>query len=321
MIQYILFFIGIYLLVKGANYLVEGSSSLAAKIRVPTIIIGLTIVAFGTSMPELIVNVVAALKGSTQVAFGNIIGSNIANILLVLGLTAIVYPLKVESSIVRKEIPFSILAVIVLFIVSNYVLIDKINITTLTRVSGLVLLCFFGIFIYYTLDMAKKSKRKIEKKEIGIKSRPILLIITMILGGLVGLFIGGRLVVEGAIFTARQLGLSEFLISATIIAIGTSLPELVTGITAAKRKKPSLTMGNAVGSNIFNIFWILGVTAIIAPIIIPSFINIDIILLGAFSLLLFAFVFIGKQYEIERWQGFVFVFLYIAYLAFIIIRG
>jgi cation:H+ antiporter len=143
----------------------------------------------------------------------------------------------------------------------------------------------------------------------------------MILGGLVGLFIGGKFVVEGAIFTARQLGLSEFLISATVIAIGTSLPELVTGITAAKRKEPSLTMGNAVGSNIFNIFWILGITALIAPIMIPSFINIDMIILGAVSLLLLAFVFIGKKYELESWQGGLFVLLYIAYLAFIIIRG
>jgi len=321
MLEVILFFVGIALLIKSADFLVEGSSSFAKKLGVPTLMIGLTIVAFGTSMPELIVNIIAAIKGSTEVAFGNIIGSNIANILLVLGLTAIICPIKIQHSTVWKEIPFALLAVIVLFVVSNHVLIDKINVSSLTRVGGIIMLCFFIIFIYYAVELAKRNKAQLEDKKMKIVKRKNFAIVLMILGGLVGLYLGGKWTVEGAIFIAQQLGLSEFLISATIIAVGTSLPELITGITAAKKKDVDLAVGNVVGSNIFNIFWILGITSIIAPIIIPAFINIDIIILMAVTFLLFLFLFIGKRHELERWQGFIFIALYLAYLAFIGIRG
>ncbi len=321
MLEVILFVIGIGLLIKSADFLVEGSSSFAKKLGVPTLMIGLTIVAFGTSMPELIVNIIAAIKGSTEVAFGNIIGSNIANILLVLGITAIICPIKIQHSTVWKEIPFALLAVIVLFVVSNYLLIDNINITSLTKVSGIVMLMFFGIFIYYAIELAKRNKSQLKDKKMTITKHKNHIIVLMILGGLVGLYFGGKWVVEGAIFIAQQLGLSEFLISATVIAIGTSLPELMTGITAARKKDTDLAVGSSVGSNIFNIFWILGITAIIAPVVIPSFINIDIIILMAVTFLLFIFLFIGKRHELERWQGFAFIALYIAYLVFIGIRG
>ena len=321
MLEYILFVIGIVALVKGAGFLVEGSNGIAKKIKIPSLIIGLTIVAFGTSMPELVVSIIAALENSTQIAFGNIIGSNIANILLVLGITAIIYPIKVERSTIWKEIPFALLAVVVLFIVSNYLLIDKINITSLTRVSGLIMLAFFAIFIVYTIGLAKRSKKQISDNKLGIKHMSNSKITLMILLGLIGLYFGGKWTVEGAIFVAQQLGLSEFLISATIIAIGTSLPELATGITAARKKDTGLAVGNVVGSNIFNIFWILGVTAIIAPIAIPSFINLDIIILGLVTFILFLFVFINKKHEIQRWQGFLFVAMYIVYLIFIGLRG
>lgn len=252
-------------------------------------------------------------------AFGNIIGSNIANILLVLGIVAIICPIKVKHSTVWKEIPFALLAVIVLFIVSNYLLIDKINITSLTRVSGLVMLCFFGIFIYYTIELAKRNKAQLEDKKMEIVRSKNYTIFLMILVGLVALYFGGKWVVEGAVFIAQQFGLSEFLISATVVAIGTSLPELVTGITAARKKDVDLAIGNSVGSNIFNIFWILGITALIAPVIIPSFINLDMLILATF--LLFLFLFIGKRHELERWQGILFLILYLAYIVFIIIRG
>lgn len=321
MIQYILFLVGIYLLIKGADYLVSGASSLAARMKVPTIIIGLTIVALGTTMPELIVNVIAALKGASEVGFGNIIGSNIANILLVLGVTALIYPIKVERTAIWKEIPISFLAVIVLFIVSNYVFIDKITMNTITRSSGLLMLCFFAIFVYYSVQVFKQNKKKLEKREIGIKTKSGIVTSIMIIGGFIGLFIGGKLVVEGAVFVAQQLGLSQFLISATIIAMGTSLPELVTGITAAKKHETGIAVGNVAGANIFNIFWILGITALIAPIAIPSFINTDIIIMGAVTLLLLAFIFIGRKMEIERWQGALFILLYIAYIIFVVIRG
>jgi cation:H+ antiporter len=321
MTEYIFFLIGILLLIKGADYLVEGSSSFAKKLKVPTLVIGLTIVAFGTSMPELIVNIIAALKGSTEVAFGNIIGSNMANILLVLGVVAIIHPIKVERSTIWREIPFALLAVIVLFVVSNYLLIDNIDINSLTRVSGIVMLCFFVIFLYYTFNLAKNSKKQLDNKELEIQKHSNPKIFLMILGGLVGLYFGGKWVVEGAIFVAQQFGLSEFLISATIIAIGTSLPELVVGVKAARNKDTDLAVGNSVGSNIFNIFWILGVTALVTPVAIPLFINLDIFLLGIASFLLFLFLFIGKKHELERWQGVLFVFLYIAYIVYIVIRG
>lgn len=321
MIEYILLVVGIIILIKGADFLVEGSSALAKKLKVPTLVIGLTIVAFGTSMPELIVNILAVLKGSTEVAFGNIIGSNIANILLVLGVTAIICPIKIERSTIWKEIPFALLAVVVLFIVSNYLLIDKINISSLTKVGGLIMLCFFGIFIYYTIELARKSKKQLDNQELEIKKHSNWIISLMILGGLVCLYFGGKWVVDGAVFIAQQFGLSEFLISATIIAIGTSLPELMTGINAARKKDTGLAVGNSVGSNIFNIFWILGITALVAPIMIPNFINLDIFLLGIATFLLFLFLFIGKKHELERWQGWMFVLLYVAYIVFIIIRG
>ena len=321
MIEYILFVVGIIFLIKGANFLVDGSSSLARKLRIPTLVVGLTIVAFGTSMPELVVNIIAALRGSTEVAFGNVIGSNMANILLILGIVAIISPIKIERSTVWKTLPFALLSVIVLFLVSNYILIDNINLTILTRVSGLIFLCFFGIFIYYALGAAKQNRSKVKEADFSIGKHENSKIFLLILVGLLGLYFGGKWTVDGAIFIAQQFGMSEFLISATIIAVGTSFPELVTGITAARRKETGLAVGTSVGSNIFNIFWILGVTAIIAPVLIPKFINTDIILLGLATFLLFLFMFVGKKQEFERWQGVMFILLYIAYIIFIGVRG
>jgi cation:H+ antiporter len=321
-LEYILLAIGILFLVKGADLLVSGSSTLAKKFKIPTLIIGLTIVAFGTSLPELVVNVFAALNGTTEVAFGNIIGSNIANILLVLGILAIIRPIEVESSTVWKQIPFALLGAVVLIIFSNYLLLDSIHLENLTRVSGIIMLCFFAIFIYYVIDLARRSRSKIENKDFDIKvKRKGYIAAIMILVGLAGLFFGGKWVVEGAVHIAQQFGMSEFLISATIIAIGTSLPELVTGLTATFKKNAELAVGNSVGSNIFNIFWILGITALIAPIIIPQFINFDMIFLILVTFLLFIFMFLGKRHRLDRWQGVLFLLLYMGYIAFIIIRG
>jgi len=319
--QYLLFIIGIFLLIKGASYIVDGASSLATKMNIPIIIIGITIVSIGTTMPELVVNIISAIKGSTEVAFGNIIGSNIANILLIIGLTAVIYPIKVERTTIWKEIPIMLIAIAVLFVVSNSVLIDKVNVNTITRTGGIILLFFFVVFIYYSIKIFKQTRKKLEKTKIEIKKRTNLKIWLMIIGGLVCLFIGGKWAVDGAIFTARQLGLSEFLISASIIAIGTSLPELVTGITAAKKHKTDIVIGNVAGANIFNIFWVLGITAIIAPIAIPSFVNIDIMIMGIATILLLSFIFIGKSKEIERWQGVLFLIMYVGYIIFISLRG
>lgn len=321
MIEYILFIAGVVLLLKGAGFLVDASSSLAKKMGVPALMIGLTIVAFGTSTPELIVNVFAAINGTTDITFGNIIGSNLSNILLILGLAAILYPLRLKKSTVWKEIPFSLLAVIALFVVSNDFIIDKIGVFSLTRGDGLILLLFFAIFLYYTIESARKNKRYLEDEKLEIKELTYARISLMLVCGLVGLYLGGMWVVEGAVFIAEQFGMSQFLISATIVALGTSLPELVTSITAVMKKDIDLAVGNIIGSNIFNVFWILGVTSLITPIKIPYFINIDILFLVFVTVLLFLFMFLGKKHKLERWQGLLFVILYICYLAFIIARG
>ncbi|PIZ55918.1 sodium:proton exchanger [bacterium (Candidatus Torokbacteria) CG_4_10_14_0_2_um_filter_35_8] len=320
MITYILSFVGIILLIKGANLLVDGSSSLAKKLGVSPLIVGLTIVAFGTSMPELVVSLLSTIKGTPQVVLGNIIGSNIANILLILGVTSIIWPIQIKRSVIRREIPFSILAALVLIIATNDYFTDPTQTSNLLKTEGLLMLCFFGIFLYYIVEFALKEKNHIIKHRIEIQEYKTSISSLMILGGLVGLFFGGKWTVEGAVTIARVIGMSEFAISATIVAIGTSLPELVTAITAARKKQVDLVVGNIIGSNIFNIFFVLATTASVASILIPSFINTDLIFLLAISCLFFIFMFIGKKRKLERWQGIIFVILFVCYNIFLIIR-
>lgn len=318
---YILFILGIILLIKGADWLVDGASSLAKKLGVSTLVIGLTVVAFGTSMPELIVNIMAAINNASGVAFGNIIGSNISNILLVLGATALIYNLKIKKTIIKKGIPFAFLSVIVLLVLANK------KSGFITRLDGIIMLLFFAIFLYYTYEIFTSSKNRRAKraekksKKIEIQKHSNLIISLMLIGGLIALYFGGIWTVKGAVFIAKQFGLSQFLISATIIAIGTSLPELITSITAALRKDADMAIGNIIGSNIFNILWVLGITSIISPIAIPSFIIIDIIILAVITLLLFSFMFFGKKEELEKHQGILFILLYLAYIIFIVLRG
>lgn len=321
MIEYVLLVVGIALLIKGADLLVEGSSSLAKRMGMPTLLVGLTVVAFGTSMPELVVSVLSALSGATDVALGNAIGSNISNILLVLGITAIIHPIRVQHSTVWREIPFALLAAVALFVVSADFLIDRKEIFSLTKVDGIVMLLFFAIFIYYVVESARAKKTGLEDKKLIIKERKISFSILMVLAGLVGLILGGKWVVDGAVFIARSFGLSEFLISSTIVAIGTSLPELVTSIVAALKGDVDLAVGNIVGSNIFNIFWILGVTALIAPIAVPLSVTADLVILMAVTAMLFLVMFVGKRHRISRWEGIAFTALYACYVAFLVLRG
>jgi len=285
------------------------------------LLIGLTIVAFGTSTPELIVSILSAIKGTTDIALGNIIGSNIANILLILGVVSLISPIKFEHSTIRKEIPFSLFAAILLFLSANYFFLDVSNKNSITAASGLIFLIFFGFFLYTLFGMAKKSRAKFEIKDIGLHSQKNHAIFIMILVGLVGLYFGGVWVVEGALFISENLGLSQFFISATIIAIGTSLPELVVGVRAAKRKEPEIAVGNVVGSNIFNILWVLGITAVISPIVILSSINFDMIFLIAISVMLFLLLYFNKNSELKRWHGATFILIYVFYLTYTLIRG
>jgi cation:H+ antiporter len=317
MLLYFKFIVGFAVIIKGADFLVDGSSSIARRFRVSELVIGLTVVAFGTSTPELFVNIVASLKGNSEIAIGNILGSNIANILLILGISSIICPLSVTKGTVWKEIPFSLLAAIVLGMMANDQFIDKNGISLLTRIDGLVLLSFFIIFLYYSFSIAKEIEgieTHVPLKEHGLAKSVLLVVL-----GLGGLCFGGDWIVEGAVDLALKLGISQSVVGLTIVAVGTSLPELATSAVAAHRGKPDIAVGNVVGSNIFNIFFVLGVSAVIKPIPFNSRSNIDIGVVILASLLLFTFMFTGQKRSIDRWEGVVSLMLYGAYLVFQII--
>ncbi|MCD4782767.1 MAG: calcium/sodium antiporter [Candidatus Eremiobacteraeota bacterium] len=352
---YVLFILGFVLIIKGADFLIQGSSSLAGKMGISPMIIGLTVVAFGTSVPELVINVFSALSAeTTDIALGNIVGSCISNILLILGLTAAIFPLKVKVSTVWKELLFSLFAVGLLFVMANDIFFDNTRESVLGRTDGIILLSFFGIFLYYVIVEAMND-RKEHQKETRIleeeeytrrleegedqekgkagKASPALdengkecneekgyVMALKIFAGLIALCFGGKWIVDGAVVIATKFGMSQYLISATIIAVGSSLPELVTSLVAAYKKEPDLSVGNIVGSNIFNILWVLGVTCIIRPIPVPLDINVDLIFLILITVYLFLFLFVGKKYKLERWQGISFTILYIFYVVYIIMR-
>jgi len=320
MSTYILFIIGLIFLVKGANHLVDGATSLALRWNVPNIVIGLTIISLGTSLPELIVNIMAAISGSTDIGIGTVVGSNISNLGLVLGCTAIIYPLSVRKSTTWKEIPYSILAAGILLIMISDNFFNPALTSIISRVDGIIMLIFISLFLLYTIKISA-DHRKIKLEKDKVKERPYKTIFILIVSGLVGLYLGGQWVVNGAVAIATAFGLSEFVISATIIAIGTSLPELTTSIVAAARKNLDMAIGNVVGSNIFNILLVLGVASLIKPITAPFLINVDIICIIGLSVVLFAFLFIGKKYELKRWQGVSLVLMYLGYITFLLVRG
>ncbi|MDP4579813.1 MAG: calcium/sodium antiporter [Saprospiraceae bacterium] len=315
MLTYILFVIGFVLLISGANILVEGSASIAKKLNISSIVIGLTIVAFGTSAPEFIVNIFASVQGNTDIAIGNIIGSNISNILLILGVSSIIYPLATQENTVWKEIPLSLLAAILLGVMVNDTLIDGGTFSGLTRIDGIVFLSFFIIFLYYTFGISKVSG---EDTDLEIKEMSYLKSSLYVAGGLLGLVFGGKWIVDGAIKIAEGFNVSQSLIGLTVVAIGTSLPELATSAVAAYKKQSDIAIGNVVGSNIFNIFWILGFSSVINPLPFSKDSVIDIIMTIVASLILFLIMFIGKKHTVERWQGVIMILIYIGYVAYLI---
>lgn len=317
MLTYILFIIGFALLIKGAGLLVDGASSIAKKLKISAIVIGLTIVAFGTSMPELIVNIFASASGNSDIAIGNILGSNIANILLILGISAIIYPLATKRNTVWKEIPLSLLAAIVLGVMANDILIDGAGFSGLTRIDGIVLIAFFIIFLYYTFGISKISG---EAVDTDIKQFSHLKSSFYIICGLTGLALGGKWIVDGAVKIAELFNVSQSLIGLTIVAVGTSLPELATSAIAAYKKQTDIAIGNVVGSNIFNIFWILGVSSIIRPLPFNTNSAVDILVTVFASLILFVIMFVGKKHTVERWQGALMITIYIGYVTFLVIN-
>ncbi len=319
MLTLVLLVFGFVFLIKGADYLVQGASSLAKKLRVSDLIIGLTIVALGTSTPELVVNLLASFRGTTDLAIGNILGSNIANILLILGVSATIYPLVVQKNTVYKEIPFALLAVLALFFLVNdsYFAVQSEN--WLSRGDGLVLILIFIIFMYYVFSVAtSKSNSADSLLEEEIKLLPVWQSWVMIIGGIIGLSFGGQWVVEGAVSIAQTFGVSEKLIGLTIVAVGTSLPELVTSAMAAYRHKTDIAVGNVVGSNIMNILFILAMTAVVNPLPFSSELQVDLWMVIGVTILLFLALFVGQQRLLERWQGVVFIIMYLMYIAYAI---
>ncbi|MFH1615497.1 MAG: calcium/sodium antiporter [Planctomycetota bacterium] len=318
MVAYALFVVGFLLLIKGASFLVDGASRLAGILKVSDLVIGLTVVAFGTSFPELFVNIFASIKGNTGIAIGNILGSNIFNILLILGVSAIIYPLKVSAGTVWKEIPLTLLAAVLLGILANDKLIDRSSISALTRIDGLVLLSFFVIFLYYIFGITRPQRNSGTDTSDG--EHTLAKSIFLVILGLLCLMVGARWVVDGAVKLALSLRVSESLIGLTIVAAGTSLPELATSSVAAYKKNADIAVGNIVGSNIFNIFFILGISSIVRPLPFQAKDNVDVGVTIFSSLLLFICMFTGKKRLLDRWEAVIFILLYSAYITFLIIR-
>lgn len=322
MLTYVLFAIGLIFLVKGVDWLVDGASALARRLRVSSLTIGLTVVAFGTSAPELGVNLYASFQGTTDIAISNILGSNIFNILFILGISAIIYPLFVREDAVWKLIPLSLFAVVVLGILTNDSLIDKAGLSVLTRIDGLILLIFFMIFMYYIFETARQERKEGKEPGIGTKQYGLTKTLSLIILGLVVLSLGAKWMVDGAVKLAETLGTSQSLIGLTIVAIGTSLPELATSTMAAYKKNADLAVGNIVGSNIFNIFFITGISSVVTPLPFDNASNIDTGVTIIASALLFIAMFTGaKRHLLERWEGIIFVALYAGFIAYSVLRG
>ncbi|MFH1307055.1 MAG: calcium/sodium antiporter [Candidatus Micrarchaeota archaeon] len=323
-LEYALFILGFVALVKGADFLIKGSVAIARRFNVSDLVIGLTIVSFGTSLPELIVSLIASVDGSTDLLIGNILGSNISNILLIMGIAAIISKISLPHATTWKEIPFSLLAALVIAVLANDILLDGDSISEITRGDGFILLCFFLLFLYYVYGMTRndQNERKKNKKagappEYSLPTSAMYLFI-----GLLGLYLGGRWVVEGAIFMAGQLGISESIIGLSIVAIGTSLPELITSILAALRKNVDLAIGNVVGSNIFNLFFVLGLASLLNPIPFAFDRNIDLLMVIFSSVLLFIMaVFYKPPLFISKYQGAALLAIYGIYLWFLLVSA
>lgn len=319
MMPYILLLLGIVALIKGADLLVDGGSAMAKRLRVSNLVIGLTIIAFGTSAPETVVSVLAAMNGEPDLAIGNIVGSVVSNILLGIGVAAVIYPLSVKHGTVWKEIPLSLLAIVIFFILANDQLVYNGGVPQLSWTDGVALLGFFAIFLYYTFGLSKNKSEEIVPEEIETM-RPGKAAI-YVLCGLAGLALGGHWIVENAVIIAHQIGFSEKFIALLIIGPGTSLPELTAAAIAARKRNVDLAVGGIVGSNIYNVFMILGVSAVVGPLAYDPAMNVDVLLIAGASLLLFLALFIGKRHHIDRWQGAGFLIVYACYIAYLFIRG
>ncbi len=323
MLTYLLFALGFPLLIGGAHYLVEGSAAIARKMKISDIVVGLTIVSLGTSAPELVISILASFSGSNDLAMGNIIGSNISNTLLIIGTAAVIRPLLIKRNTLYKEIPFMLVATLILGVLVN----DRFFGGTgsdhagLGRGDGLVLLGFFVLFSYYVFSIARQGNNDVSLDTPPDRSLSWTLSLLMIFGGVVSLTFGGDWIVDGAVLLARQAGLSEAMIGLTILAVGSSLPELAAAIMAARKGNSDIAIGNVVGSNIVNIFWILGLASVISPIGFHPMLNTDLLLLCGVTVALFVVTFVGHRRRIGRFEGALGLAAYLAYVVFIVLRG
>ncbi len=297
--------------------MIDGATSLARRFHVSDLFIGLTIIAFGTSTPELVINIIASFNGATDIAVGNILGSNIANVLLVLGVAALVYPLTIKHNLFAKEIPLSLGAIVLLGIMVNDRWFEPAGFSGLSRVDGLILVLGFLGYIYYVYRVAKTSRAEIKKPKQVYKT---WLAVGMFLIGIIGLVIGGQLVIVAAQSFSKLFGLSQTFVGLTIVALGTSLPELVTSAVAAYKRKADIAIGNVIGSNILNICWALGLSAIIRPMSFGAAYNMDIFILMLATFILFLWLTLNKNNRLTRWQGLILVLLYVAYIATVVFR-
>ncbi len=305
--------IGFILLIKGADILVDGASAVAAKFGIPKIIVGLTVVAIGTSMPELMVSASAALEGFSDLSIGNVVGSNIANLLLILGICAIINDLPFKKSTAKIENPFMLIVTVILLFMAN-----NDNSHIISRTEGIILITICALYLFYNIYMAKKTDTSDEESEVEMSVSKALIYIII---GIVALKFGGDFVVDNTTTLATAIGISEKLISVTLVSVATSLPELVTSITATKKGVVDIAIGNIIGSNIFNIVLILGVSSIISPINYAVSYNFDLILLIVMCAIFLIIPFIKKRYKMVRYQGFIFVAIYALYVLRTVILG
>ena len=310
------FVAGIVLVILGADWLTKGASDLARRFKMSELMIGLTIVAIGTSLPELVISLGSAVRGSSGIALGNVIGSNIFNSLLILGVAALIAPITFAPKMQSREIPFNLLAAVTLTLVSGSMLAGGADGEYITRYGGLLLLCFLAVFIRYTFTITNDDAAGEEHAPVSVGK-----ILLFIVGGLAALIFGGNIFVEGATALARVLGLSEAVIGITIVSAGSSLPELAVSVNAARKGNVGIALGNVLGSNILNVFFILGCSAAITPISLQGFSFVDYYVLIGSSLLIYAVTRYGGKSVITRWEGALLVVAYVAYTAYLICRA
>ncbi len=323
MLTVLLLLVGFALIIGGAHYFTEGASSLAKRFGISEFIVGMTVVAIGTSMPELFVSALSSMKGSSDMAVGNVVGSNMFNVLIILAISVLVAPIPMTRSIMRKDLPFLVLASVVFLVVAADPFLDGADNGYISRSEGILLLGFFAIFMAYTIFSAQHTGKVSitdKKKRVVARRKNIWLVLLMIVGGCAALVFGADMFLDSSVAIARSLGVSEAVIAVTLVAAGTSMPELAASVVAAVKKNTDIALGNIVGSNIANIFLVLGTSATLSPLTMGDIIPGDMIALIAVAVLLFLCAFTFRKNQIDRNEGIIFMLLYVAYVWWLMVR-